>query len=473
MHSGPHEEAAVSGKSIVGILREEDEETFAAAQKIIMQRILQAILDEALNDLGTPEAIAEQAFRYLDEAHPAFRQAVALVKEQLMERATQRATEELALPTAPAREVDQQPPPLPETAFQETQEPPPLPPSPPQHSPRPPRRARRSYVKTPVIERRDKPSASAAEQPEPVSPSPALRRQVANGYTETALTPQPSEQTQALEDTASIRHFVYCIVTGAHRLDLADALTQADIEEPYTPYLMQHEAVTAIVGELPSTIDLNDEQHLNEVLRIQERILDHVNAADFVVLPMYAPTMHTSSMYLEKALSTYGQTLRTALDTLTEHQEWNVKIYCDPAKVEHEIEAHNEAIEGFIEEFASMADIWSELGAEAEIEAVREGLEESMDETINAILSNCYHYSQRTLRSIVLDSRVTPVSQDSVFGSNRMVLHASYLVEEPQGAAFRAALEHLSNRYEKLGLVYYIGGPHPPCRFAPPELPTL
>ncbi len=54
-----------------------------------------------------------------------------------------------------------------------------------------------------------------------------------------------------------------------------------------------------------------------------------------------------------------------------------------------------------------------------------------------------------------------------------MVLNASYLIVEEQGKVFRAALERLAVEYEQLGLVYYIGGPHLPCRFASPETPTL
>ena len=111
--------------------------------------------------------------------------------------------------------------------------------------------------------------------------------------------------------------------------------------------------------------------------------------------------------------------------------------------------------------------------AEVEVAAVREGLEAPLPEVVDAILDNCRHHSHRLLHAMALESRQEPASEDSVFGTNRMVLNASYLVEEAQTEVFRSALEHLATRFERLGLVYYIGGPHPPCHFAPEEAPTL
>ena len=183
--------------------------------------------------------------------------------------------------------------------------------------------------------------------------------------------------------------------------------------------------------------------------------------------------MHTNPAYLEKALDKYAETLHAALEALAGKHEWNVKIYCDASKVQQEVHTRDEDIEAFLEHFAATADLWSESGAEIEIEAVREGLETPLPEVIDLILSNCQHHIHRTLHAVSIDSRVAPASEDSVFGNSNMVLNASYLVVEAQGKAFRTVLEHLSTEYEQLGLVYYIGGPHTPCRFAPSDVPML
>ena len=64
MQSSSLPEDAASGDSILRILWEGNEETFAAAKNAIMQRVLVATLQAAFEDLGSPEAIARQALEH-------------------------------------------------------------------------------------------------------------------------------------------------------------------------------------------------------------------------------------------------------------------------------------------------------------------------------------------------------------------------------------------------------------------------
>ncbi len=658
MQSGPHEEAAVSGDSIARILREGNKETFAAAKDVIMHRVLLATVQEAIEGLGSPEAIAERALGHVDEQHTALRQATDTLKERLLEAIARRATDELSDPKTTALQaqerielghkaiitaknllkqrlledvaqdatdeltdpdsiarqaracIDDTAGPLargqktltnlliaevadrstnelanpravarqarariddahmvvtgavdqlkrrlideiiqrstdaladPEAAARQAQalidpehtvllkavdklkeqllesivqeslarisgtmraapadpepikaaseetppaevapaktEPvytPPAEATPPNRAPAAARRAKKSYVKTQVVQTREAVPPSASEAPRAPSPAPQMqRRKAANGYEADGAALPASEPAENAEAAPQARHYVYGVV-GKHGLALADALAEAAIDPPYTPYLMPCKSVTAIVGNLPSTaLDPADETWQDDARRVQERVLEHVNAAGFAVLPMYAHTVHTNPAYLEKALDKYAETLHTALATLAGKHEWNVKIYCDASKVKQEVHVRDEDIETFLEHFAATAALWSEASVEAEIEAVREGLETPLPEVIDSILSNCQSRIHRTLHAVSIDSRVAPASEDSVFGNSNMVLNASYLVVEARGKAFRAVLEQLSSEYEQLGLVYYIGGPHTPCRFAPSDVPTL
>ena len=624
MQSGPHEAAAVSNDSITRILREGNKETFAAAKDAIMQQVLTATVQEAIEDLGSPDAIAERALRQVDAQHTVLSQTVAQVKERLLAEVAHRSmneladaraaalqaqekiehglghqaivsakdllkerlieavarrctdeladpedvarqarsrisedaealvygqkaltknliaevaarsthelddpedvarqarvhidnthtvitgavvelkqrliaeiadrsTEELADPAAAARQaqaliapehtvmlkaIDKLKEQLLETIVQEslakingamTKPPQDRPPA-------APLREKKAYVKNQVIDARGPDPTEAAEAPGTASPAPTMRRRkAANGY-EADTEPLPKSEPVESAEGAPAAHYVYGIVAKSS-LALADALAKADIKPPYTPYLVPYQSITAIVGDLPgSVLTAIDATWQNNVRRIQERVLEQINTAGFAALPMYAPTTHTNRTYLEKALAQYARTLHTTLETLADKQEWNVKIYCDPAKVQQEISTSDETIEGFLEQFAASAGLWSEAGAEAEVEAIREGLQTSLPEVVDAILSNCQHHIHRTLDGVSLTSRVAPASEDSVFGSSRMVHNAAYLIVETQDQTFRAALEHLSARYESLGLVYYIGGPHPPCRFAAPDVPML
>ena len=107
MQSGPHEEAAVSGESITRILREGNKETFAAAKDVIMHQVLLATVQEAIEDLGSPEAIAERALGHVDEEHTALRQAVNTLKGRLLEAIARRSTDELADPRTTALQAQE------------------------------------------------------------------------------------------------------------------------------------------------------------------------------------------------------------------------------------------------------------------------------------------------------------------------------------------------------------------------------
>jgi hypothetical protein len=102
MKSGSQAEQPASGDSISRILRERNKETFAAAKGAIMERVLLATVQEAIEDLGSPDQIAERALQHIEKEHTALRDAIATVQERLVEQVAHRSTEELADPEATA-----------------------------------------------------------------------------------------------------------------------------------------------------------------------------------------------------------------------------------------------------------------------------------------------------------------------------------------------------------------------------------
>ena len=530
MQSGHDAEAAASNDAIARILRTGNKETFDAAKDAIMKRVLLATVQEAIEDLGSPDDIAERALQHLEEEQTPLLQAVVKVKERLLEDVARRSTDELADAEATAQQarahiddeheavvgavdelkhrliheiarrstdeladaeaaaqqaqaligdehaailqaIDTLKGQILETIVQQSlakisdavstplaveelfQ----------------PQTPRKPYVKTSIVEARPPAPSARVESPEAPSSAPQMRRKkTANGYVveDSPLAAAPPAEEAETPDT----YYVYGIVAN-QGLVLADALADADIDPPYTPYLMPYQSVAAIVSCLPGTMQQAIRQE--DLHRVQERILEQVNAAGIAVLPMYAETTHPSQEHLQKALARYVDTLDTALKTLDEKQEWNVKIYCDSEKVQQEVYARDETIDSFLEQFVETAELWSDAGAEVELEALQEGMDTSLPDVVENLLDNCQKNCHRMLHMVSLDSRMAPASDDSVFGNSRMVLNASYLVAEDQGESFRVALERLAIDYEKLGLVYYIGGPNPPCRFASAETPML
>ena len=423
---------------------DDEHEAVVGAVDELKKRLIDEIARRSTDEIADTEAVARQAQALIADEHTAILQAVEALKAQILETIVEQSlakiSDEVNTPLAI------------EELFQ-------------------PKPARKAYVKNSVIEARPPSPPPRADAPGAPSSSPQMRRKRAtNGYmVEDDALPELRFSEKAEADVPD-RYYVYGIVAN-HGLALADVLAEADIDPPYTPHLMSHQAVTALVSCLPGAA-LQDISQV-EMHRVQERLLDHVNASGIAVLPMYAETTHPSQAYLKKALEKYADTLDRALKNLAGKQEWNVKIYCHSEKVQQEVYAQDETIDSFLEQFVETADVWGDAGGKAELAALQTGMDTSIPEVIETILGNCQRNCHRTLDAVAIDYRRAPASDDSVFGNNRMVLNASYLVFEEQGEAFRAVLERLAVDYEQLGLVYYIGGPHLPCRFASPETPTL
>ena len=535
-----------SDNFILRILREGNDETFAAAKDAIMQRVLQATVRETLEGLGSPDDIAEGAFGYVDQEHTTLRSTVNVVKKCLIEDVARRSTRELAdiealwqearahiddiEPLVRGQEIltkqfldeiaDRSTEALAdvEALWQEARaciEG--------QHT---------SFVraadelKQQLIAEIARRSTDELSDPEAVACQAqaligeehevilkavdTLREQILQTIVRESLakindeirdpsaeegpphpkpgrTPHVKTQmvgTPALpeqelverehgEEAAQTAYYIHGIVAD-RRLAMVDISAGADVDPEYAFYAIPYKSVAAIVSNLPKGVfNKKGEVWQDEVRCTRERILEYVNAAGYVVLPMCGDTTYPSKARLMASLAAHITPLEHALENLRGKQEWNVKVYCDLEKVRREIYSSGAAIDSFLGQFLSAADQWSTRGPKAELEALREGMDVPIVEVIDAILSNCEQRVHRSLCNISVDSCVVPPSEGSVFGSSRMVLNATYLVPEEDGKAFQSVLERLTADYDHIGLVYYLGGPHPPCRFVPPETPIL
>lgn len=102
-----------TGDSISKILRESNSDVLAAAQQAIMEKVLLATVQEALNALGSPDAIAQQALSYVDESHPALTKAQEALQARLVQDVAERATDAMQVTAEVAAQarphVDEQP----------------------------------------------------------------------------------------------------------------------------------------------------------------------------------------------------------------------------------------------------------------------------------------------------------------------------------------------------------------------------
>jgi len=96
MQDGQYEEAKDPGDIIFRMLRDGNKATFTAAKEAIMQKVLQSTIQEAFEDLGNPEDIAQRAFGQVAGKHGSLRDALEILKNRLIEDVACRSTEELA-----------------------------------------------------------------------------------------------------------------------------------------------------------------------------------------------------------------------------------------------------------------------------------------------------------------------------------------------------------------------------------------
>ncbi len=84
------------GDSISKLLLEENRDTFAAARQAIVERVLRATVQEAINALGGPEDIASKALDLVGTDHEVLRKAQATLTGRLLQGVARRTTEALA-----------------------------------------------------------------------------------------------------------------------------------------------------------------------------------------------------------------------------------------------------------------------------------------------------------------------------------------------------------------------------------------
>jgi len=520
MQSSSLPEDAASGDSILRILWEGNEETFAAAKNAIMQRVLVATAQAAFEDLGSPDAIARQALEHPETDHALVRSAASALTDLLIEDVARRSMDDLADPAAAARqareriEKDHQavvvaknllkvhlldeiaqgatddladPKAVAQEARQRIEEETLI-------------NGRKALIESllaeiadrsteaiadaqqaavqarkhiddepiggAVVEERPPAPPTRTEAPETPSSTPKMqRRKAANGYPE-EIPPEAAPSAHLAQ-----AHYVHGIV--AHRgRGLIEALAAIDSETIYRPYVIPFKTVAAVASRVPGALTEND--GWKALKGVQAGLLEHLSQKGAAVLPMYAETLYASEADLVAILAAHAHTLEVHLGELSGKQEWAVKIYCDPERIKQEVHSTDASIDAFLGQILVDVHEWSARGPAEELKALQEGMDLSLAELLETVQLNCQQGVHRALQGISEDSRLASSSEEEpVFGQSRMVLSASYLVAESEAEAFRAELERLAAEYERLGLVYYIGGPHPPCRFTVRGAPEL
>ncbi len=96
MSANSSSRVSAPGDAISTILLEENWDTFAAARQAIVEKVLLATVQEAINELGSPEAIAQKALAYVEVEQAVLVKARQRLTERLLQDVAREATEALA-----------------------------------------------------------------------------------------------------------------------------------------------------------------------------------------------------------------------------------------------------------------------------------------------------------------------------------------------------------------------------------------
>jgi len=431
--------AALQARTLI----DDDHATLVGASDELKQRLIAEIATRSTKALADPEATADKAMALVDTQHTALLEAIDHLKEQLLQTIVRESLSQISHEMGGANGS------LPDL---------------------------HDRAAHPPADSADQPPSEPAASNEPAfpadtAPTAQVHRKIAvNGYPED----EPVFEAKLdPEDEPAMGFYLYGVVENRDT-DLADALPKGGIDPEYPPILLPFRSMAAIVSKVPlAPFQEDDAEWKTTVAQAHDRVLGQAAEAGCVVLPSYSGSTYASIGALKETLTEQATAVQTALEELADRREWDVQIYCDPENVKHAVQRANASVDSFKDEFAETTTMWSEEGPNNELAKFEQGSDTTEDEVVETILSSCRERSHRILCDCAVDTRDISLSEDSVFGNNRMVLNASYLVDDDDGTAFRDTLAHLVDEYEDLGLVYYVKGPHMPCRFTVADLPTL
>lgn len=458
--------------------------------------LVDEIAERSIQDLADPEVAAEEAQKRIDTEHASILEAIDQLKEQILQNIVSdtlsRISDEVqgsllnnlaasANDTsaadffAPDREAFAPDTPLVPEWTKATETAATMP--------------QASAIDTPqqVSQATPKPSgkASTSASPKPAPPKPTTPRtqkKVANGYPvdEEALLDEFVIDVDLGADLPEHGYYVYGIVAN-HEPFPTRILPKEGFDPKHAPTVISYKSIAALVNKF-TVADFRKEVESPKTWKekgrhTHEQIFEKVTSAGYAVLPMPRGRIYYKEKEIKAALTDAYKILKTDLQKMTSMREWSIKIYCDMEKVQQAVAEDDQTADSILSEIEDMMGSWTkegvEVNVEAELDAIRTGMEISHDELIETIFINCEQHAHRSLHAIAQDHVVHPPSEDSVFGSSKMVLNASYLVYQEQSEAFRGVLEELATEHERLGFFYYIGGPNAPCHFTTSETPIL
>jgi hypothetical protein len=215
-----------------------------------------------------------------------------------------------------------------------------------------------------------------------------------------------------------------------------------------------HEGLVAVVGQVPLDefgeqalhARLQDAAWLEREVRGHERVIEKVMQRR-PVLPMKFCTIFRSEERVRALLARGQEEFRRALARLREKEEWEVKMYFEPA---------SSAVPQAAEARTNLS------GREFLLKRKAEDLEawEAMNEA--------YRQAQQSFERVsdyVEEIQLKPVPPPDSSGGPKLIMDVACLLAKPRLKAFSQQLEGLGNELSSRGFHFQLSGPWPPYHF--------
>ncbi|MGP4106121.1 GvpL/GvpF family gas vesicle protein [Virgibacillus sp. L01] len=176
------------------------------------------------------------------------------------------------------------------------------------------------------------------------------------------------------------------------------------------------------------------------------------------VIPMKFGTIYKSLDSLESTIATHHDRLIESLETLTDKEEWNFKIYCNNEKLREGIADHNPTVDQKKEEIAGLSPGRQYLE--------KRKLSQLVDQELEKEKESFYTLVHDSLEAFSVSSEVKKNWSKSVTGRNEeMAWNSVYLIQQNKVESFLDHIKELRRKWEESGWMLEATGPWPAYHF--------
>lgn len=239
------------------------------------------------------------------------------------------------------------------------------------------------------------------------------------------------------------------------------------IDDQHEIHMFPLDEITAIVCHLDSndyTETAIKEKISNDMEWLQKKAFHHHETLlalqkQYTIIPAKFCTIYSNEDSLETTIKKHKTDLITSLALLKGNEEWNLKIYCDDAKLEKHLLLHNSKIDKRKQEISELPPGRQFFERKKIDQLVKDELEQEKNLTCEKIHADLKQFS---LKETVKKNW----SKDVTGRTDNMSWNSVYLLPFDQVNDFLDSINQTNENLDELGWRFEPSGPWPPYHFA-------